>query len=759
MPRPRWKDWTYCGGSGVKNPAFTAARPGGGTDSDSFRRIEFSLGNFLKLVSESALMIAPRGVTAEVRQAMARSSFGRAGAGRLSGASSEFRVSARLKLALPFVKVRAALNRMIMEEISPQNHEWTLDSARENYHINRWGAGYFDIDEAGHVFATPDPDSGQRVDLLEIVEEAKRKHLRCPLVIRFQDILRHRVKVVNEAFATAIKDCEYQGIYRGVFPVKVNQLREVVEEVVKAGMAYGFGLEVGSKPELFAALALQTSFDSLLICNGYKDPSFVRMALMGTRLGKRVVIVVEKLGELEQLIRIARETGVYPVIGIRVRLLSKGAGKWADSSGESAKFGLSTAELVIACDRLKAEKLGHCFQLLHLHIGSQIPDIQSIIRATREGTRLYIQLRKLDFDIRTVDVGGGLGVDYDGSQTARESSTNYTLQEYANDIVYHIGEICTAEGEPHPEIISESGRAIVAHHSVLVVEVFGTVEKGAPHHSFRYGEEEHPVIKELLEIKDNLSSLGQLEAFHDAQERLVNAQDMFNLGILSLRDKAKIEELAWEICRVVQADYARQSFVPEEIRNFQERISARYLCNFSVFQSLLDHWAWGQLFPVMPLGRLLERPDREATLADITCDSDGQINKFIDPSGSRDTLRLHRLEGDQSGDKDYYLGFFLTGAYQDIMGDLHNLFGRVNELHVYIDADESSGYYVEEIIPGNTIQGSLRSVQYDEKELSRRMKAQVEAVIAEDRIKPSEAMQLLRDYNSGLNDYTYLNFS
>ena len=651
----------------------------------------------------------------------------------------------------------SVLDRRIMDKASSHDEAWNLEAARDLYHIKRWGAGYFDINEAGHVFASPDPEKGLTVDILHIVSEAKRRDLRFPLLIRFQDILRHRVKVIHEAFEKAIEECEYRGRYRGVFPIKVNQLREVVEEVVKAGKPYGFGLEVGSKPELFAALALQTSPKSLLICNGYKDPSFIHMALMGVKLGKQVIMVMEKLEELEQIIKISKETNVRPIIGARVRLLSKGAGKWADSSGEAAKFGLSTTELVVAADQLIAENLQGSFQLLHFHIGSQIPDIQSIKRAAQEATRLYVQLRKMGLAIQSIDVGGGLGVDYDGSRTACESSTNYTLQEYANDIVYHIGNICDEEGAPHPEIISESGRAIVAHHSALIVEVFGAIEKGASKRWFTYGDDEHPVIQELLEIQENLPSGNKLEAFHDAMERRDDAQHMFQLGILSLRDKAKIEDLAWEICRAVQSSFSHQSFVPEEIRSFEERVGAQYLCNFSVFQSLLDHWACDQLFPIMPIGRLLEKPTQEATLADITCDSDGQINRFIDLEGSQDTIRLHELAG-QPGGQDYYLGFFLMGAYQDIMGDLHNLFGKVNEAHIFLDADEPCGYYIEEIIPGNTIQGSLRAVQYDERELSRRMKSQVESAIAEARLKPSEAMQILQNYTSGLNDYTYLQF-
>ncbi len=645
-----------------------------------------------------------------------------------------------------------------MSESTVHSNSWSLEAARELYHIKRWGAGYYDINPSGHVVSRPDPDQAYSVDILDIIAEAKRMKLRFPLLIRFQDILRHRVKVINQAFKNAIEECDYKGCYRGVFPIKVNQLREVVEEVLKAGKPFNFGLEVGSKPELFAALALQTAPESLLICNGYKDQSFIHMALRGIKLGKRVIMVIEKLEELEQIIEISKESQVRPIIGIRARLLSRGAGKWADSSGETAKFGLSTTELVIATDRLKEAKMEDCFQLLHFHIGSQIPDIQSIKRATQEATRLYTQLHKMGFDIKTIDVGGGLAVDYDGSRTAGNSSTNYTLQEYANDIVYHIGEICTAEGIPHPEITSESGRAIVAHHSTLIVEVFGSIEKGSPNCQFSYGPDEHSIVKELLEILNNLDTLNKLEAFHDAMERKDEAHHMFNLGIIDLRDKAKIESLAWQICRSVRTSFRDQAFIPEEIRNLEEQNGDQYLCNFSVFQSLLDHWACDQLFPIMPISRLNEEPTRETTLADITCDSDGQVNQFIDIDGSKDTLRLHELKSSEEQAEPYYLGLFLMGAYQDIMGDLHNLFGRVNEVHIFLDSDEPRGYYIEEVIPGNTIQASLRSVQYDEKELSRQMRAQVERAIEEDRLKPSEGMQLLQEYNSGLSDYTYLKF-
>ncbi len=644
-----------------------------------------------------------------------------------------------------------------MSENSADAGPWDVAAARALYNIDRWGAGYFDINEEGHVIVKPLQEAGAVVDLTDVVEEARGRGLRFPLLVRFQDILRHRVEVINRAFHRSIAEFGYQGRYRGVFPIKVNQLREVVEEILDAGRPYDLGLEVGSKPELFAGLALQGQPGNLIICNGYKDPAFIRMALMGARLGKEVILVVEKLEELRQILAQARQAGVEPAIGIRVRLASKGHGKWADSAGENAKFGLTTAELLAAAELLQAENLAHCFRLLHFHIGSQVPDILTIKKAVQEAARFYAKLVKRGFALQYLDVGGGLGVDYDGSRTAYDSSTNYTLQEYANDVVYYVADVCNAEGVRHPDLVSESGRAIVAHHSVLIVEVFGAIAKTRAPAAFQYGDQEHPLVRELLEIRRNLPKLNKLEAWHDALERKEDAQHMFTLGLLDLPDKAKIETLYWEISDAVVRSYKGQAYIPEEIRELEDALGDQYLCNFSVFQSLLDHWALDQLFPIMPISRLRERPTRDGTLVDITCDSDGQVNRFIDLRDVRDTLPLHPLAHNGNGNPEpYYLGFFLMGAYQDIMGDLHNLFGRVNELHVFLDPDEPAGYYVEEIIEGTTIVQALQSVQYDENELKRQMKAQVDAAIKADRLKPSEGMRLLDDYEKGLREYTYL---
>ncbi|HSY18368.1 MAG TPA: biosynthetic arginine decarboxylase [Candidatus Acidoferrales bacterium] len=644
---------------------------------------------------------------------------------------------------------------------NPNNaaHPWTIESARALYNITRWGAKYFDINDAGHVTAKPLQEAGASVDITDVIEEAKGRGLKFPLLIRFQDILRHRVEAINKAFHSSIAEFNFQGKYRGVFPIKVNQLREVVEEILDAGKPFNFGLEVGSKPELFAGLALQNQMGGLIICNGYKDAEFIKMALLGIKLGKRVIMVVEKLEELKHIIAISRQIGVEPLIGIRARLLSKGAGKWAESGGENAKFGLSTVELLTATEILKAENLGHCLKLLHFHIGSQVPDILTVKKAVQEAARFYAKLVKMGFAIEFMDVGGGLGVDYDGSRSAFDSSTNYTLQEYTNDIVYYIADVCNAEKVPHPDIVSESGRAIVAHHSVLIVEVFGAIEKVRAGDAFQYGDSEHPLVRELIDIKKNLTKLNKLEAFHDAQERKEDAHNMFTLGVMELPDKARIENLYWEISREVVESFKGQAYIPEEIRKLEDSLADQYLCNFSVFQSLLDHWALGQLFPIMPVSRLTERPTREGTLVDITCDSDGQINKFIDLRDVRDTLPMHPLNTNGDGKVEpYFLGFFLMGAYQDIMGDLHNLFGRVNEVHVFLEPDEPTGYYIEEIIEGNTVIHSLTAVQYDENELKRQMKAQMDEAIKSDRMKPSEAMRLLDEYERGLKAYTYLSF-
>jgi len=629
---------------------------------------------------------------------------------------------------------------------------WTVDDAVSHYMIDRWGGGYFNVDKEGRVVVAPLQENGGTIPIIDVLREALDQGLHSPLVIRFQDLLRHRVVGLNEAFARAIAESNFQGLYRGVFPIKVNQLREVVEEILDAGQPYHMGVEVGSKPEVFAGLAIHSDPDSLIICNGYKDAAYIRMALIGRKLDKKVILVAEKLSEVREIVRIAAEMGVQPWIGIRVRLVSKGSGFWATSGGENAKFGLSTSEILQAIDIMREAGMEDSLKLVHFHIGSQITDIMTIKRAVREAARYYAKLRKLGHSLEYLDVGGGLAVDYDGSRSTFHSSMNYTVAEYANDIVYNVADICDEEGVPHPNLVSESGRALVAHHSVLVVEAFGSIEK-TPLQRAILNSRDHKMIDELEYIQSHLSSRNLNESWHDLRELKERAQNRFELGLLELDVKASIENLFWEIAEEIQkiASKLDPEEVPEEIATLSTELADQHICNFSVFQSLLDHWALGQLFPIIPIHRLDREPTLESTLVDITCDSDGKVSKFIDLADVKMTLRLHELD-----DQPYYLGIFLTGAYQDIMGDLHNLFGRVNEVHVFLDEDEEGGWYVEETIPGNTIAEVLRLTQYDTNELARRMKVQIDAAIKGDRLKPNEGMRLLADYERGMSDHTYM---
>ncbi len=634
-------------------------------------------------------------------------------------------------------------------------NEWDVETAISTYNVDGWGSGYFTVNEAGNVQAKPLQELGGSIDILAVVNEARARGLSFPLVVRFQDLLRHRVEAVNRAFGDAIKEFGYGNEYRGVFPIKVNQLREVIEEIVDAGQQFHFGLEAGSKPELIAALAMHKDPESLIICNGYKDPAYIRIALLGRKLGKRVVIVVEKLEELEQTIRAAREVGVEPCIGIRVRLYSKGAGKWAPSGGENAKFGLDTTSLVAASEMLKAAGLAHCLKLVHFHVGSQVPDISTIKRAVREAARYYAKIAKLGHDLGYLDVGGGLGVDYDGSRSDFDSSTNYSLQEYANDVVWNIADVCDSEHVAHPAIVSESGRAIVAHHSVLVVEAFSSIEKTAPKLKVEASEKDHKLVRDILEVKQRLKRGNRRESLHDIQQIKEESQQMFDLGLLDLESKAKIESVYWQLAQQIVTMHRGLRYVPDEVKELETSLADQFICNFSVFQSLLDHWALGQLFPIMPIHRLTTPPDRNGMLVDITCDSDGKVSKFIDLQDVRDTLPLHRIVPGEM----YYLGVFMVGAYQDIMGDLHNLFGRVTEVHVFLDPDEESGWYIEEVIEGSTIGEVLAMTQWDKVELMRLLKSQVDTAIKTDFLKPNDAMKLLSDYERLLQEYTYLSLN
>jgi arginine decarboxylase len=636
---------------------------------------------------------------------------------------------------------------------------WTAEEAAELYLVDRWGAGYFDVAPDGKLTVAPLAAKGRSIALLDVVEAAIRDEgLRAPLIIRFQDMLHHRVRVLNEAFARAIEENRFRGSYRGVFPIKVNQLREVVEEIIQAGRPWHFGIEVGSKPEMFAGLALHADNESLIICNGYKDDAYIRAALLGTKLGKKVILIAEKLSEIRAIIRLATEMNVQPEIGMRIRLASRGAGKWAESSGERAKFGLSTGEILQAARLLENAGMGHAFKLLHFHVGSQIPDILIVKRAVREAARYYAKLRRAGHPIEFLDVGGGLAVDYDGSRSTFHGSMNYTMDEYARDIVWNIADVCDEERVPHPHIVSESGRAIVAHHCVLVVEAFGAVERATPENTdLTHVSSQHKLLVALDDITRHLAQRGLNESWHDLLHTKEEAQKMFELGLLELDVKAAVEAEFWRVAQRIrqEIDGRDPADVPDDLRGLATEFTTQHICNFSVFQSLLDHWSFGALFPVAPIHRLDERPELEGTLVDITCDSDGKVSKFIDRAEDlRETLPLHRI----TGNAPYYLGVFLTGAYQDIMGDIHNLFGRVNEVHVFLDEDEECGYYLEETIEANTIGDVLHMTQYDARDLAARLKAQVDAAIKQDRLKPTEGMRLLAEYERGLKDHTYLSF-
>ncbi|HEX6097123.1 MAG TPA: biosynthetic arginine decarboxylase [Thermoanaerobaculia bacterium] len=633
--------------------------------------------------------------------------------------------------------------------------DWTIDDAVSLYMTDRWGAGYFHVAENGDMTVAPLQQKGVAVPIIDVVREAQTMNLSTPLLIRFQDLLRHRVEMLNRAFNDAIREHNYRGAYRGVFPIKVNQLREVVEEILDAGRPFHHGVEVGSKPEMFAGLAVHTDPDSIIICNGYKDRAYIRTALIGRKLGKKVILVAEKISEVAMIVKIAAEMGVEPWIGLRVRLLSKGAGKWATSGGEHAKFGLSTAEILEAIEIMREANMASAFKLLHFHIGSQIPDILTIKRAVREAAMYYAKLYKSGHRLEYVDVGGGLAIDYDGSRSTFHSSMNYTVEEYASDIVYNILDVCDDEKVPHPVIVSESGRATVAHHSVLVVQAFGAIEK-TPLESREIQARDHKLVRELIDIDQNLSPETVQSSWHDLQQIKEQAQNMFELGLLDLDVKARVESLFWQLAERMQLLVRTMDpeEVPEDVRNLQIELADQHICNFSVFQSLLDHWALGQLFPIVPIHRLNERPKSESTLVDITCDSDGKVSKFIDLNDVRETLPLHEIRPAEP----YFLGIFLTGAYQDIMGDIHNLFGRVNEVHVFLDPDEESGFYIEEDIPGQPIGEVLAMTQWDWRDLEKRMKSQIDIAIKQDRVKPNEGMRLLQDFERGLKDQTYLTF-
>ena len=630
---------------------------------------------------------------------------------------------------------------------------WSIGESEKLYGIKNWGMGHFSIAENGNLLVHPLGDA-RSIDLIDVVKEAKSMGLSTPLTIRVQDLLRDRVKQLNESFAKAIAEENYKGAYRGVFPVKTNQLREVVEEILDAGEAYKYGIEAGSKGELIIAMALHdASQKSLLICNGYKDDEYIRMAVNGMKIGKQVFLVIEQLGELDSIIRTAKREGVMPNIGIRIKLNIAGEGKWAASVGENAKFGLFPTEILAALSKLKRAGMRDCLKLIHFHVGSQVPNIATVRNAVNEGARYYCELKRLGFPVEYIDCGGGLAVDYDGSRSNYESSSNYSMEEYARTVVYGIKIVCDKNGTSHPNIVTESGRAVVAPHSILVLEVQDSIEKSSNEGDLKLKNKSNRVLKDMLHILERKGSYkSQLERFLDAEQFKKEAHTLFTHGYLKLEEWAQAEDIFWRICRDIRKDIRDENQIPEDLEKIDEILSAQYVCNFSVFQSLLDHWALKQLFPIVPITRLNEEPVVNTTIVDITCDSDGKINKFIDLEDERDTLPLHKLRKNEP----YYIGIFLVGAYQDIMGDQHNLFGRVNEVHVFLEDDEEDGFYIEEAIEGSVIGDILPEIQYKSEYVSRLMKKQIDEAVKADKIKPREGVRMLSQFNQMLKSKTYL---
>ena len=634
-----------------------------------------------------------------------------------------------------------------------EKSDWSIESSEKYYGLKNWGKGHFKIDGEGYLKVLPLLDS-KGIRIFDIIKEAKSKGYDLPLTIRIQDLLQTRVKELNQTFIDAIKQEGYPGSYQGVFPIKVNQMREVLEEILAAGEAYNYGLECGSKPELMIALAHHKNLKSLIICNGYKDDAFIRLALYGNRIGKSVFLVVEQLSEIQRIIRISKELGIQPKIGFRIKLSTVGEGKWARSSGEEAKFGLTSPEIVDAANDLEQAGLAHCLELIHFHIGSQVPNIQTIKRATVEATRYYCELASMGFPMKYLDVGGGLGVDYDGSMSNFESSMNYTLKEYARDVVYNIQAICKEASVACPDIITESGRSVVAYHSLLVTEVCDKISKHSIEPDLKQ-DKQAPIVESFISILENDYSASPLERYHDAIQKKEEADNLFNLGYLKLKDKGLVDAIFWKICQGLVLFYQEAKIQPEEMDALKTMMADQYVCNFSVFQSLIDHWACDQLFPIAPIHRLNEQPTVNTTLVDITCDSEGRIASFVDSEDERSLLRLHEINKDEP----YYLGFFLMGAYQDIMGDLHNLFGRVNEVHVFLEDDEEDGFYIEDSIPGFSVNEVLKLTQYDGQMLSRKMKKQIDRATKGDQIKPREGTRILDEYLQVLKSQTYLSES
>jgi arginine decarboxylase len=626
---------------------------------------------------------------------------------------------------------------------------WSVHDSSELYEVPRWGKDYFVVNAAGHIEVHPTKDPSRSIDMKELVDRLQLRGIGLPVLLRFTDILKHRLGDIHAAFQSAINQHQYQGGYCCVYPIKVNQQRQVVEEVLKFGKPYRFGLEAGSKPELLAVVAIADN-DTPIICNGFKDAEFIETAMLGQKIGRNIIPVVEKYEELGLILDAAEQFGVRPQIGMRVKLASRGSGRWQSSGGFRSKFGLTVTEILRGLEELKARGMQDCLKLLHFHLGSQITNIRIVKGALNEGARVFTELAKLGAGLQYLDVGGGLGVDYDGSQTNFESSMNYTLEEYANDVVYHIQTVCDEAGVPHPTIISESGRAVVAYHSVLVFNVLGVSGFGVEKVPTTADQEWEQPVLDLIETYNNVTARNALEGFHDAQQALDMALSLFNGGYLPLEQRSMAENLFWAICTKLQRLAQTMDEVPEDLQHLDDQLSDTYFCNFSLFQSIPDSWAIKQIFPAMPIHRLNEKPSKHAVLGDITCDSDGKLDRFVDRRDVKKTLPLHAMVNGDS----YYLGVFLIGAYQEILGDLHNLFGDTHAVHVSLD--EHGGARLDALIKGDTVREVLDYVEFDADTLLGKLRTDVETAVRAGRVDYEGAGRLLRFYEEGLAGYTYL---
>ena len=627
--------------------------------------------------------------------------------------------------------------------------KWTIEDAKELYNINGWGTSYFGINDKGDVYVTPCKDDTQ-IDLRDVMDELALRDVTTPVLLRFPDILDNRIEKTANCFNIAAKEYDYKAENFIIYPIKVNQMQPVVEEIISHGRKFNLGLEAGSKPELHAVIALQCQSDSLIICNGYKDQNYIELALLAQKMGKRIFIVVEKLNELDIIAKAARKFNVKPNLGIRIKLASSGSGKWEESGGDASKFGLTSSELLTALKILDEKNLHDSLRLIHFHIGSQITKIRHIQTALREAAQFYVQLHKMGYNVDFVDCGGGLGVDYDGTRSpSSESSVNYSIQEYVNDCIYTFVDAANKNGIDHPNIITESGRSLTAHHSVLIIDVLETASLPEMSEDFEPSEKDHQLVKDLYEIWDNLNSRTMLEDWHDAEQIREEALELFSHGIVDLRTRAEIESMYWSVCREVNNLSKSLKHMPEELKRLDNILADKYFCNFSLFQSLPDSWAIDQLFPIMPIQRLGERPTRNATLQDITCDSDGKIANFVTNRTISNVLPVHTLKKNE----DYYLGVFLIGAYQEILGDMHNLFGDTNAVHISV---KDNGYHIDQIFDGETVEEVLDYVQYNPKKLVRQLETWVTKSVKQGRISLEEGKEFLSNYRSGLYGYTYL---